>query len=85
MLLRKLENEYTVIAEKTDDGRGQMAGTIVLAVREVDAGGQYVYATWWCRASDGATFQGNYFHSYSEGSVENAFFKAVTDFIIRKS
>lgn len=83
-MLRELENGYTVIAEKPDDGRGQMAGTIVLALGRMNDG-VVQYATWWCRSEDDKTFEGNYFNERGHGSVENAFFKAVTDFIIRKS
>lgn len=80
-MLRKLKNGYTVIAEKPDDGRGQVAGTIVLAVNQEDDGIQY--ATWWHSNVDSNTYHGNYFHERGHGSAENAFLKAVTDFIIR--
>ena len=83
-MIRVLKNGYTVIAEKPDDGRGQMAGTIVLAViDDAEPNDGVEYATWWHRNEDGETFHGNYFHEHFSGSVENAFLKAVTDFMTR--
>jgi hypothetical protein len=81
-MLRKLANGFTVIAEKPDDGRGQMSGTIVLAFS--GERGRNEYATWWHRNSDGATFDGDYFPLMAYSGSQEQFEKASQAFIDRK-
>ena len=81
MLLRKLQNGYTVIAEKPEENNtSPVIGTIVLAVNSVDN----QYAVWWYRVDDGTCFQGEYFPFFHYANESDQFEAASTAFLNRK-